>query len=793
MGTRLRGRAPELEALRATLDELGAGSGAVALVEGEAGIGKTRLLDVLCQEALERGVDVHRGSGEELESDRPFGPLIEALGTPDGSLARGRGLGSAEARFLAQDAFVDLVEQLAARRPVLLAIDDAHWADRATLASLWAIVRRSHALGVLVLVAMRPAPRSAELTRLVDGCERLGALHCALGPIDDESLVQIIADVSGATPGADVVERLQRAGGNPFLALELFQALGSSSPTESSDDPGDLPAPVRAAVLQRVAALDGKARQALSVAAVLGGTGRLEDVAALLGTSIADTGSAIADATKVGLLDPTGELVAFRHDLIREALYDDLPEAVRTGWHREAARVLEGRAEPAVVARHLVLGATRGDPDVVAALGRAAAGMAAKQPDAAADLLERALELASGDVGRAELATARASALLSSGRTEEAARQAEAVIGDPTASLPLVARAHVVHGNASFHLGRPSEAVAAFTAALETSALDEHAAANALAHQAMTRMWTYEHEQALREADAALAEGERLGIVAVQVEALATRCEVLNFLAEPAAAIEAGERAVALVGDDATALRRTPHTFLGLALQLGDRIDEARSVVEEGRRQASAFGQVLVLRSYYLTQQRVEWFGGRWDDALAAADTADRLAEDYGTRFGVIATDGVKGLIAHHRGDAPSAEASLARYQASLRGGELDSSGSELLVLLSAKVLEANGDVDAAASVLLEHNALEQRMGMHAARLWTGPTCVRVALVAGRIDAARDVVDDIEEIASRAATTGARATALQERGLVADDAELLGAAADGFRRCAARPRRARSP
>lgn len=781
MGTELRGRDPELETLRAALDALGRGSGSVALLEGEAGIGKTRLLDALCDEALVCGIDVHRGAGEELESDRPFGPLIEALGAPDGAVPTARqGGGSVDARFLAQDAFLDLVESLAAAGPMLLAIDDAHWVDRATVATTWALARRSHELGVLLVVAMRPAPRTPELARLVDGCRRLVATQVALGPIDDGTLVEIIADVSGAAPAADVLERLQGAAGNPFLALELFHAIESSTDDDLGTAGSTLPAEVRGALLQRVTGLDGKARQALSVAAVLGGAGRLEDIAVLLGTSIADAGSAVADATKAGLLDPAGQLVAFRHDLIREALYDDLPEAVRAGWHRAAAGLLEGRAEPAIVARHLVLGATRGDPDAVAGLARAATDLAGRQPDAAAELFDRALELAVDPSVRPELGTARASALLRAGRTEEAMHQADDVLNDRAAPPALVARAHVVRGNACFHLGRPSDAVGDFTAALATGALGDEEAANALGHQAMTRMWTYDHALALREADVALAEGERLGIVAVQVEALAARCEVHNFRAEPAIAIPAGQRAVALVGDDAAALRRTPHTFLALALQLGDRIDDARAAVTDGLQRAAEYGQVLVLRSYYLTLQRIEWFAGRWDDALAAADTADRLAEDYGIRFGVIATDGVKGLIAHHRGDAVTAETALVDYDTSLRGGQLDSSGSELLVLLHAKVLEANGDMDAAAAVLLEHSTMERRLEMSAARLWPGPTCVRLALAAGEHDAADGVAGDLDEIAVRAGTTGARAAALHASGLVADDASLLDEAANSF-------------
>jgi DNA-binding CsgD family transcriptional regulator len=783
----LRGREGELHVLGEALDGTVRGVGHIVLVEGEAGIGKTRLLDELDAKAASRGIQVRRGAAEELEGDRPFGALLEALGVPDTvPILGGRASsGAGDARFLAQDALVDHVEGLTATCPTLLAVDDLHWADRASLATLWALARRTADSGLLLVLAFRPVPQPQELARVIDGCDSLGAEHLNVGPIAEEALAELAADVVGARPGASLLEKLRGARGNPFVAIEVLRGLEREGELIDIDGAREvrsagLPPRLRQSLLRRFTALGEEARTALSVAAVLGGSGRLDDLAALLGTSTADAGAAIAEATRAGLLEPAGDVLAFRHDLIREALYEDLPHAVCSGWHRDAARRLDGRAEPAVVARHLALGATRGDRDAVNGLVRSATELVAREPDAAADLLGRALELTPDDSARPEIGVARASALLRGGRAEDAMLQADAVLAAPGAPAAVVARAHVARANAAFHLGRADEAVDGFTAARLIGALDDAEAAHALAQEAANRMWKGELDVALEQAERSLAEGRRLGITAVQVDALGTCCAVHAFRAEPDAAIAQGRVAVELVGNDRAALRRTPHVYLGMALLAGDRLDEARDVAEEGRRLATDYGQVLVLRSYYLVLARISWFAGRWDDALAQADTSARTADDFGVRFGRVATEAIRGLVAFHRGEHSASRPTSEPGHAATRGGPEDASGSELFFLLQAERLEAAGDVAAAAATLLDQFEVEQRLGMTMARVWPGPTCVRLALAAGARDAATDVTADLEAIADRTDTASARAAALSARGLIEDDASRLGEAAAGF-------------
>lgn len=781
--TELRGRSDELSVLSHALDAAASGRGRVALLEGEAGIGKTRLLNELAARADALGVTVRRGVAEELEQGRPFGSLVDALGAPDAiSLVAGHAGG--DNRFFVQDAFVDHVERLAADGPVLVAIDDAHWADRATLATLWALARRHADLGLLLVVAFRPTPRPDELARVIDGSTDLDSIHLRLGPIADDALAALAADVVGPNVDPARLAALRGARGNPFVAIELLRTLvpgdGDSAPSAGTEAGSpELPAALRESLLRRVTALTPPARSALSVAAVLGGSGRLDELATLLGVSVADAGLAVTEAARAGLLEPSGDLLAFRHDLIRQALYEDLPESVRVGWHREAAACLDGRSDPAVVARHLALGTSPGDAEGVVRLLRVAEELVVGEPDAAVELLDRAIELTNDPEVSAELGVARAEALLEAGRAEQAGMQARAVLaaGGPDA---VVAKAHLAHAESSSHRGLPKEALNAFSAALDTGALDERATAVALGRRAENRLWTFALDAALVEAEEALVEGRRLGIRSVQVDALAARSGVREFRAESAASIADGEEAVALAGDDPESMRRTPHAYLGLALLAADRLEDALSVAEEGRRRSTALGQVLVLPNYQVLLVRIGWFAGRWDQAIAEADAAIGLAEDFGLRFGETANAGVRGLIAFHRGDLAAARACVAKAGAADRGGSDDASGSELIVLLQAQLQEADGDTAGAAVTLNQLFELERSMGMDAARVWPGPACVRLSLASGDEAAARVVADDLGAIAERARTPSARGAAALARGLVERDVSALDHAATQF-------------
>jgi DNA-binding CsgD family transcriptional regulator len=785
----LRGRGDELHVLEDAIAAAVAGAGRIVVIEGEAGIGKTRLIHEASGQAADLGCTVLIGAAEELEQGRPFGAFVAALdltrddgarddvaGEPGGSLPAAVRAGSAspDARFLAQEAILEHLERLAEQGPVLLALDDLHWSDRATLATAWSLARRLERLPVALVLASRRSPRTADLERVLVDCERQGAATVSLGPLDSAAVRALAADVTGTEPDPQLLDQLEGTAGNPFFVLELARASSEPGAAMSTG-----PEALRLAVLRRVGALGGGVDDLLSAAAVLGDSFTLDDVAVLLDRSVASLVHDASTALDAGLLDGDGPRLTFRHDIIREALYERQAPGVRVALHREAARRLGARLDPAVRARHLILGVAPGDGDAVAELRAAASDLAPHDPDAASAVFARAVELTRDPLTEAELRCDQAVVLLASGRAREAEETADTALRISPLPPELRAELHLSLGEACSHQGSLGQSIAHFGAALDLDVLEPARRAYALGRKAENRVWTFDLGAAWREADEARATGEQVGAPAVITEAYASQTAVCSFGARFDDAIELGEAAVAAAGDDPDALRRTPHAYLGFALMGADRQDDARRVTQEGRKRSAELGQVLVLPNYHQLLVRLGWFSGEWDDALAEAEAAASLEADFGLGWGIPGNDAIRGLVAFHRGDLETARARYARStRARTPGG--DEAGSELGVLLGAQLLEVDGELRAASDLLHGMFSLMRGAGMHATRLWVGPDTVRLLLATGQTAVAVDEADDVVQVAATSGTHTAQGAAAAVQGLVADDPTAHDAAATHY-------------
>src|SRR5215472_8017043 len=227
---RICGREIEIQALAETLDRVAAGGAAIVLVEGEAGIGKTRLLTEVLEDAADRGMQVATGRAEELEATRPFGVLAAAFGcsrsSPDPRRAAIAGLlavpGAGELgpitvtsdpglRFRVVDALTDLVEELALAGPVVLGLDDLQWADPSSLLTVGALARRLTDLPVGLIGCLRPSPRGAELDRLAGVLAAAGARHLVLHPLTGEAVTGLVAPAVAAEPGPRLLAQVSGA------------------------------------------------------------------------------------------------------------------------------------------------------------------------------------------------------------------------------------------------------------------------------------------------------------------------------------------------------------------------------------------------------------------------------------------------------------------------------------------------------------------------------------------------------------------------------------------------------
>jgi DNA-binding CsgD family transcriptional regulator len=361
----LVGRERELGVLRDHLAEALGGRGSLVLISGEAGIGKTALAETICREAAEQGALVLVGRCYDLTETPPYGPWVELFGryrreggmppVPDAFAERGV-VGAVASQPALFQRVRDFFAALTASCPVLVLLDDLHWADPASLDLLRFIARSVGALPLLLVVTYR----SDELTRRHPFYQLLPLLvresHAArldLGPLSDGALREIVAARYrlDATDESRLVTYLRdRTDGNALFAVEVLRSLeeqGAVCPEGDAWRVRDLggvivPSLVQQVIDSRVARLGETARRLLAVAAVIGHEVPLA-IWATVAEADEDTLLDLAErAAAVGIIEGVGEgdAVRFRHALIREALYEGVPPLRRRHVHRRVAEAL---------------------------------------------------------------------------------------------------------------------------------------------------------------------------------------------------------------------------------------------------------------------------------------------------------------------------------------------------------------------------------------------------------------------------------------------------------------------
>jgi DNA-binding CsgD family transcriptional regulator len=400
----LRGRDGELAALTAQLDQLRAGAGTVALIEGGAGMGKSRLIEEVATIARGRSIRVGSGVADAGESVVQLSALMEALFGGPSSLLRRADLRadhtSPEQRYWLLQDFEALLERAALETPLLVCLDDMQWADSGTAAALRALPSRLASVPVAWIVASRPGQGSRHLRGAIDWLERSGADQLVLGPLDHDGVQQIAADVLQAEPGAEVLKMAERAGGSPFLLVEILSGLREENLVHIESGRAELvesrlPHRVSESMRRRLERMSDQARQAATVASALGRRFTLDELGAMLDLSPSALLAPVEELIHADILVERDVKLAFGHDLIREAVRASVVLPARRALDRQAAAVLlaEG-ALPVEVATQLSASAEPGDEVAIRTLFKAAEALGTTDPGAAADLSHRALELA---------------------------------------------------------------------------------------------------------------------------------------------------------------------------------------------------------------------------------------------------------------------------------------------------------------------------------------------------------------------------------------------------------------
>ncbi|MFI5953760.1 ATP-binding protein [Cryptosporangium sp. NPDC051539] len=425
--TGLIGRGGESGVIRRAVDAAFAGDSGLVVVTGEPGAGKTHLLHEAGAEAGGRGALVVGGrclDGGGAPSMWPWvqivGALVDVLpaGTHHGDLGRLTGspgdvdalsvLPDSGATFRLFERVVALIGQVAVDRPVVLVVDDLHWADATSLEMFRHLAARMPA-GTTVIGALRDRPTEpgSALARMLAAASRSSRhRRIRLGPFDPAEVAELVRREIGRDPGPDVAQRLHaRTGGNPFFVRELSRLLARSGEvTEAAAAGAGVPATVRDVVHDRVIRLSDDARGLLETVALIGREADLALLARSTGLDAETCAARLEPLIGAGLLEPAADdphAFVFAHDLVRESVADSTPLWRATTLHLRIADALERTTadDDAVaerLAHHLRAAGPLADPARTAAAliraGRCAAGKSAL--DAAGLQLQRAVELA---------------------------------------------------------------------------------------------------------------------------------------------------------------------------------------------------------------------------------------------------------------------------------------------------------------------------------------------------------------------------------------------------------------
>ncbi|TWF75696.1 regulatory LuxR family protein [Pseudonocardia hierapolitana] len=792
-------RDAELGRVDALVDSVAGGAGRVLFVEGPAGIGKTRLLDATRERARAAGLSTLTARAGEVEREYAFG-LVRALYEPALATACAAELLTGPARLAAPvlvlgaaDSPAGIAERLhglywltanlADRGPIVLLVDDAHWADEPSLRALAYLAHRIADLPVGLVVAARDDAASDLLAAVRAEPVATVARPGPLSRAGSDALVR----TRFAAPAPQFCAACHEAcGGNPMLLLALVDALAETPP----DDDGvaavheRAPAIVATSVLPRLRRLPPPAAAVARAVAMLGPDAELRHVAALAGLDH-DRAAGAADALAAAGLLAQGRPLTFAHPLVGQVVADHMTPGERHDGHLGAARRLHAEeADPERVAAHLLDVERLGDRWVVAALREAARSALRKgAPTTAVAYLRRAVAEPPDPGARADTRIELGAAQLEIAASDGFATLSEALALAPGAAAR--ARAALVASRAARSASdfrtagrflaevqdRLDELEDALRYRVEAEAVFVHWTDPARRAEMTARARALEHRAAAGGAAGAnvllvLAFDALLGgaVTADRAADLAVRAAgVANDLDEPALGLVAAA--------------------LNVLLAL-DRVEPARAALDRAIVVARHRGSLLQLGEATTFRAMLNHRLGMVPDAEADARLADRIAEETAgpsARRWTVAWL-VRCLV--ERGELAEADDILQRSGVPVN----------LSVLLEARghLRAAQGRADEALADLLAAGARAGRQLDHPGLVPWRPAAATVLRRLGRLGEARDAADEAVLLARRFAAPRALGMALHARGLVDDAPETLREAVDVLATTPARLEHARA-
>ncbi|MEV0054786.1 BTAD domain-containing putative transcriptional regulator [Saccharopolyspora shandongensis] len=791
------GRLAESTRLQELVAEVLAGRGRSVWIEGEPGIGKSELLTVALADAGRLGCQLAWAVADELSQRFPLQVMAECLGidtkAPDPRRAKLAATLHGERSTEPVDQLLELVDELCAISPLILVIDDLQWADEASVLVWHRLCAATRQLPLLLVAATRPAPDRVELRQLRRAVESRDGEVFLLEPLTDLETIQLLREIVGAKPGPVLREIAGRAAGNPLYVQEITGTLLRSEAVAITNGTADVPASsisqaprsLVAAIGKRLEFLSSPTREVLRWGALLGLEFSCTEVAAAMGRQAFELLDAFEEAVSADVLVDAEVQMAFRHPLLRQALYDGIPKAARGALHRQAAEKLaEVGARVEQVAEHLLAASTANDRWVLEWLAEHHVAVSNRAPLIAIDLFSRALENCPvGDLNREVLLAALVKVMFRAGRdTENKARQALAIATDPYRSAEM--RQLLVAT-----LYRKGE----LAAALDTLG-------NAADDPAVPEIWRSRHrslaanfqrgdlsdlDATQKSADNAYAQAVTTGEPYPIAHALQTMWLVESVQRDHVRALEHVDKALEVVGDDPefSEFRFDLLDNRTFTLQNLDRLDEAETTMLEARQIAA---QHLPSSGLQVSEAVHYFWVGRWDDAMLQLQT---LTEDgpaisfYGLREpgpAALLSHGVSALIAGQREDGKTAARHLDAAEEYAPSSGAERENVDFLLIARALAAEQRGEPEKSLSIMdpILNPGFAPLMLRHQ---WL-PIMVRLAVELGDLDLANQALAVCRDEAAKE-TRPARAFAAAARceGLIAGDPEPVMAAGRHYR------------
>jgi len=788
----LVGRRDYLDGVRDWVAELVAGRGRAVLVEGEPGIGKSYLMRAAATEAGTAGCQVFWAACDELSQAFPLLPLLDAFDARAAAAGYGRGSiadllraepapgSGVDLVAAATERLLDVVDEFCASAPVMLVVDDLQWADAATVMTLGRLARSVGQLPLLVVGMTRP----------VLGREDLGALRRTLRSKDivrlpgltESEATEFVAHAVGGSPGPGLLRLAADAAGNPLYLTELIDALIRGRALSLDDERVEVrgvptPYSLSAAIADRLEFLSAPVRGTLRAAALLGVDFSVSELAVVSGRRVNDLLPIIDEAINLGVLRSDGPELAFRHPLIRGALYEGMPAAVRAAWHLDAGRALaESGASAERVARQLLPaidvydGPAAADEWLVGWLAGVGQRLVGQAPQAAIPLLRWALARVPAGVAPHDLLACRlADALYRVGDATEAAQVATAALAHVTRP-DLLVDLHWTLAQCRAMAGRSEESLTALREAQELPGVEPQHRARLMVLTARTHRSLGRVDTARQVADEALAAATAVGDRWATAWALGVLTILHGMRGEAAEALPLFERALSVAkGDPALAdLRLMLQINQAVALGDLDRYDTAIKAAEQARQSADDAGNVVRVAQAQSVLGELLFDVGRWDDALAEVDLGSAGSKDPGVE---CCDHAVAATIQLHRGDDAAGDHLAGAEQYATRLGNRVPGSLALARSLEREQSDAPEDaLSVLMNVLSDTEEVEETTDLLA-------DAVRLAVTIGDAGSAQKIVQRAEAVAGASDVPHRQAVGPHCRGLLDHDpANLLKAA-----------------